>query len=56
MRLPDEVARAKLLAIAKQNIIINEFFSAGPFKSHDEAIDGSNPISSPVNERVLSII
>jgi hypothetical protein len=40
MRLLDELARAKFLAIAKQNAIINEFFSAGPLESHDEVIDG----------------
>ena len=40
MRLPDELARAKFLAIGKQNAIINEFFSAGPFESHDQVMDG----------------
>jgi hypothetical protein len=40
MRLPNELARAKFLAIGQQNTVINEFFSAGPLEGHDEVIDG----------------
>lgn len=39
MRLPGELAWAKLLLRVKQKVVINEFFSAGPLESHDEVMD-----------------
>jgi hypothetical protein len=49
MRLSDELAWAKFLVSAQQNAIINEFFSAGPFESHDEVIDGEVSLLLLVN-------